>query len=194
MLQLFGYLSGFLIAIEFIPYIRDILRGKTKPQRTTWFIFLLLGGIAFFSQLAKGATNSLWLPGIITIGVSVTFLLSLWFGVGGFQKKDYIVLVLTLLGLIAWYFTKEAAIALYIVILIDAAGTYLTVEKAYHHPETETILLWILSSLGGFFAMLAVGQWNIILLSYPLFIFLADASVVTAILLGKRTKKEAKIG
>lgn len=191
--QLFGYISGILITLEFLPYIRDILRLKTKPQRTTWFLFFILGGIAFFSQLAKGASDSLWLPGIITIGVTIIFLLSLKYGVGGLQKKDYFVLLFAFLGLIAWYFTKEPAVALYIVILIDAAGTYLTAEKAYHHPESETILLWIFSSVAGFFAMLAVGKWDIILLSYPFFIFLADAAIVSAICLGKRKRKRTNI-
>jgi len=188
MLQLFGYISGFLITIEFIPYIRDILRHKTKPQRTTWFIFSVLGAIAFFSQAAKGASDSLWLPGIITVGVTVIFLFSLKYGVGGFQKKDYIALLIAFLGLIAWYFTKEAAIALYIVILIDAAGVYLTAEKAYRDPNSETMILWILSSIAGIFAMLAVGKWDIVLLSYPFFIFVADAAIVAAMILG-RTRK-----
>lgn len=186
MFQVFGYITAFLGIASVFPYIRDILRLKTKPQRVTWFIYTVLGSIAFFSQLAKGASNSLWLPGIITINVSIIFLLSLKYGVGGFSKKDYIVLFIAALGLVAWYFTKEAAIALYVVILIDAAGTYLTIEKAYKNPESETMILWIFSSLGGFFSFLAVGSLNIILISYPLFIFLMDGGVAVTILLGKR--------
>lgn len=189
MLQIFGYISAFFAIVEFIPYIRDIFRLKTKPQRVTWFIYSVLGSIAFFSQLAKGASNSLWLPGILTIGVFTVFLLSLKYGVGGFHKKDSLVLIVAALGLIAWYFTKEAAIALYIVILIDASGTYLTLEKAYKNPGSETLTSWLFSSLAGFFAFLAVGSLSIVLISYPLFIFLMDGGVVLAIELGRRKLK-----
>src|SRR5665213_1725997 len=117
--QLFGYTAGILSAVCYIPYFRDILLRKTKPERASWLIWMVLGVIAFFSQLNKGATDSLWLTGIQTIGVVITFLLSLKFGVGGFTKNDYIALLFAALGLVAWYVTKEAAFALYIVIGID---------------------------------------------------------------------------
>lgn len=186
MLQLFGYISGALILIEFIPYLRDILRRKTKPQRTTWLIFTILGGIAFFSQLAEGATHSLWLPGAIIFTVSGIFLLSLKFGVGGFARKDYIVLAFAALGLLGWYLTDRAVVALYIVIAIDIAATTLTIDKAYRRPETETLIAWLLSSVSGVFAALAVGKLDIVLLSYPLMIACVDGAVVAAILLGRR--------
>ncbi len=122
MLQFFGLLSGILAILGYIPYIKDTLQLKTKPQRTTFLIWSILGAIAFFSQLAKGALYSLWLPGSETLLTVAVFLLSLKRGVGGFNKKDYIALVVTLIGLLVWYYTKEAAVALYSVIIVDAAG------------------------------------------------------------------------
>jgi hypothetical protein len=84
-----------------------------------------------------------------------------------------------------WYFTKEAALALYITIFIDAVGSYLTIHKAYYMPESETELVWILSAIAGIFAMLAVGKLDIILLSYPAYIIISNLSVVLAIQVGK---------
>ncbi|KKT58129.1 MAG: hypothetical protein UW52_C0064G0012 [Candidatus Gottesmanbacteria bacterium GW2011_GWA1_44_24b] len=66
MLQTFGLLSAVIFPISYFPYVRDTLRGKTKPERASWFIWATLGAIAFFSQLAKGATDSLWLSGLGT--------------------------------------------------------------------------------------------------------------------------------
>jgi len=187
--QLFGYLSGIFIILGFIPYIKDILLGKTKPERATWFIYTVLSSIAFFSQLAKGATFSLWLTGIDTLAVVAIFVFSIKYGVGGFSKKDAIALFVAALGLVAWYYSKEAAVALYLVIGIDAIGTYLTLDKTYKNPTSETRIAWLLSAIAGIFAMFAVGSFNIILLSYPFYIFLANGAVVTAIELGKRKLK-----
>jgi hypothetical protein len=189
MLQLFGYLSGIFIFLGTIPYIRDIFFGKTKPQRSTWFIYSVLGSISFFSQLAKGATFSLWLTGVDTLSVVFIFFLSLWYGVGGFSKKDYIALCIAAIALVAWYFTQEAAIALYLVIGIDAIGTYLTIDKAYKDPTSETFSAWFFCAIAGVFAMLSVGSFNIILLSYPLYIFVANGIVSMAIKFGKKKSK-----
>lgn len=164
--------------------------GKVKPQRTTFLIWTLLGLIAIFSQLAKGATNSLWLPSLQTFGGIIILLLSIKHGVGGFNKRDYVAIFIVVLGLIAWSLTKEAAIALYIVIFIDAVGLYLTLHKTYLIPESEAKLAWMLSSTGGLFTALAVGNFNIILLSYPIYIIFSNAAVVVAIQMGLRRKRK----
>lgn len=186
MLQIFGYLSGLFVLFSAIPYIRDIFLHKTKPQRATWLIYSVLGGISFFSQLAEGATFSLWLTGADTAYVMLTFLLSLSYGVGGYTKKDMRALAAAAGALLAWYLTKEAAVALYIIIAIDAIGTWLTVEKAYQDPKSETFSAWALCAVAGLFSTLAVGKMDIVLLSYPAYILLANAAVAGAILLGKR--------
>ena len=185
-LGILGILSGLLSAICYLPYIRDILLGKSKPERASWFIWTVLGSIAFFSQLSKGATNSLWMVGVQTIGVVIISLLSIKFGSDGFSKRDIFALLIAAIGVIMWFFTKDASIALYITILVDAAGSILTVIKSYEDPESETISMWILASLGGLLSALAVGQLNFILLLYPVYICLANLSVVTAIYLGRR--------
>ena len=100
MLQLLGLLSGFISVICYLPYIRDIVAKKTKPEKASWLIWSVLGSIAFFSQLAKGATDSLWMPGVQTFGVAVIFLLSLKYGVGGLTKRDLVALLLSFFGLI----------------------------------------------------------------------------------------------
>lgn len=190
MLQLLGLIGGLFAFVGYIPYSIEILQHKAKPQRSAFFIWLVLGLIAVFSQLAKGATSSLWLPSLETVGSLVIFLLSIKYGVGGFNKKDYIALLVSALGLTAWYFTKEAAVALYLVIIVDACGLYLVLHKAYNHPETETHTPWLLAAIGGMFTLLAVGSWNIILLSYPIFIIVANVAVNIAILIGDKREKK----
>lgn len=187
--QIFGYLAALLSIVAVFPYIRDILKGKTKPERASWFIWTVLGSIAFFSQLEKGATNSLWMVGTSTVCVLIVSILSIKFGSGGFAKRDKISLLIAAIGLLLWFFTKEAAIALFITIIIDLTGSFLTVVKSLEDPESETISTWIIAFISGIFAALSVGEWSFILLVYPLYIFLANFAVVVAILLGKNRKK-----
>lgn len=188
MLEFLGVLSGIFSASGYIPYIRDILARKTKPERASWLIWTVLTVIAFFTQFTKGASYSLWLPALETCGLTIVLFLSIQFGVGGLQKRDLAALTVAMLGLLLWYFTKEATVALYITIGIDAIGTILTVQKAYEKPETETLSTWLLVAGAGILGMLAVGQWNIILLSYPFYIFLANGATASAMLLGEKRK------
>ena len=187
-LQLFGYTAGIVSIVGIIPYLRDIFRGTTKPERASWFIWSVLGGIAFFSQYAKGATDSLWMTGAQTLIVIVVFLLATRYGMGGFARRDIFALCAAAVGLVLWYFTQEAAVALFIVIFIDAIGSLLTAIKSYAAPHTETLITWICAGVAGVFGMLAVGEGNWGLLAYPLFIFAANAIITFAIMLGKRKR------
>jgi hypothetical protein len=186
MLHFFGLLSGILPLLGVLPYFRDILKRKTKPHRGSFLIWTVLGAIAFFSQLAKGATWSLFLPATDTLATVGIFLLALRYGTGGLNKRDVGALLLAGIGLIMWYLTRQPLAALLIVIGVDAVGAALTIIKTYAEPDTETFSLWLLAGLGGLFAALAVGKLSFALLVYPLYIFVANGTVAAIIPLKKK--------
>ncbi len=188
LLPIFGYISALLGIVMIVPYVRDILNKETQPERASWFIWTALGLIAFFSQLAKGATDSLWLTAGQTLAVTIIFLLSIRYGVGGFSKRDITALVCAGIGLLLWSVTNEALYALIIVILVDSIGTVLTLTKALRDPESETLSTWCMSGTSGVFGALAVGSLNPVLLAYPFYIIIANYTIVGAIILGKRRK------
>lgn len=186
-----GYLSGVAILLSFVPYIRDIFKGKTKPERISWLIWAILGSISFFSQLAKGASYSLVLTGAQTFGDLFIFILAIKYGFGGFLKRDVYALIGAGVGLFLWYMTKEAAVALFMVIFIDAIGVVLTVIKSYENPDTETVSTWVFTFAAGSLACLAVGSFNLILLAFPFYIALAGVAILIAIKLG--FQRETKV-
>ncbi len=187
--QLFGYISGILVILSFVPYIKDIFKNTTKPERASWLIWAILGLVIFFAQLAKGASNSLWFTGAQVLGDLTVFILAIKYGVGGLIKRDIIALFAAGLGLVLWYLTSEAAVALFIAIAIDATGLFLTVVKSYEKPSTETMSAWVLTGLAGLFAIFSVGKINLSLLAWPVYIFLAGLVVVIAIMLGLKCKQ-----
>lgn len=181
-----GYLSGLAILMSFVPYTRDIFNRKTKPERMSWLIWAVLGSISFFSQMAKGASHSLWFVGVQFVGDFFVFILAIKYGFGGLLKRDIVALIGAVVGLGLWYITSEAAIALFIIIFIDATGVFLTVIKSYENPATETISAWVFTLIGGFLACIAVGRLNLILLAFPFYVFLASLAILISIKLGFR--------
>jgi len=190
---LFGLLSGLLPILGAIPYIRDVLRRKTKPQRMAIFIWLVLDVIAVASQVAKGATWSVIMPAVSTVELIIGFLLALKYGMGGTDKKDVGALVLAAFGLILWYFTKQPLFALLIVVGVDLVGTTLVVIKTYHHPHTETFSTWFLNFIAGLFAAAAVGHWSFTLQIYPLCVAFGNGAICMAILTRRNKIKQSDI-
>ena len=189
MIEILGYSSGILMMISSVPYIRDILKGKTKPERATWFIWSVLMIIAFFAQVASGGTFSTLLTVGDTIVVIVIFILSIKHGMAGWMMRDKLALVGAGISLILWYFTKNPAIALLIVIFIDFLGAWLTIVKSYENPQSETMVSWFISSVAGLLGVLAVGEMNFILLAFPLYICLINLTIGLTIFFVRRKLK-----
>jgi len=47
-----GTVAVVMALYSYVPYIKDIFAGKTKPHAFTWLIWGLLTSIAFFGQMA----------------------------------------------------------------------------------------------------------------------------------------------
>ena len=193
MFETIGILSGIVALISYIPYTLDIISKKVKPERASWLIWSVLAMIAFFSQLAKGAHQSLWFTGLDSIGAFVTLGLAIRYGFGGVKRRDMFALIVAGIGLLIWYFTNNALYALIIAMAVDAIGASLTVWKTYENPETETYPMWLIVCLAGVLAIISVGKLDFDLMIYPLYIFIANLAVVAAIYLGHKSTKKKKL-
>jgi len=185
MKETYAVISAVLILVAGPPYALDTLKGITKPERMTWFIFSLLGVVAFISQAGLGASWSLLFSGLDTAGSCLMLLLSLKYGVGGYAKRDLVALVIALLGVVVALFFKQPVVSLMGVILADASGTALTVRKAYFDPGSETTLTWVCVGTSAVFGSLAVGSWSLALLLYPAYLVIANYAVPLAQFLGR---------
>ena len=186
MQELLGYASGLLITISAVPYISDIFRLKTKPERATWFIWSVLLTIAFFAQFAKGGTWSLITTGIDGLIVIIIFILSIKYGMGGASRLDIVALIVSGIGLVLWYLTNEPLYALLITIVIDMLASMLTVVKTYKEPSTETFSAYMICGTGGLLGAFAVGTLNFSLIIFPLWICVMNYAIGFTILLGQR--------
>jgi hypothetical protein len=46
MAAILGLLAGVLTIVDAIPYLRDVLRGSTRPHRGTWLIWSVLASLS----------------------------------------------------------------------------------------------------------------------------------------------------
>ena len=53
--NLLGLVATFLVLVGYIPYLRDIIKGKTKPHIYSWFLWSFVTLIAFALQISGGA-------------------------------------------------------------------------------------------------------------------------------------------
>ena len=111
LIALAGIAAAVISLIDPVPYVRDILRGATRPHRGTWLIWSALGATAFASQLADGATWSLALVGVQTVMMALILVLSIRFGMGGASAADLSLIALAGLGIAGWAISSQPVVA-----------------------------------------------------------------------------------
>jgi hypothetical protein len=191
--ETFAILSGIIVLLGGPPYLIDILKGRTKPERTTWFIWTVLGVIAFGSQVKLGAHWSLVFAGLNAAGNLAVFLLSLKFGIGGWKRIDIVALCIACAGLLLSFITEAPLVALLGVIVADFAGTVPTLYKTFLLPSSETTFTWFALGTSSFLAIFSVGSSKFSLLLYPIYMMFANYAVLLAQGLGRLHKPRTAI-
>src|SRR4051812_49936343 len=83
-----GVLAGLLGIADTVPYVRDTLRGATRPHRGTWLIWGVLAVVVCFSQHADGASWSLVMAAVQAVVTILVFLLAIRRGEGGVSAAE----------------------------------------------------------------------------------------------------------
>ncbi|MET0779487.1 MAG: hypothetical protein ABWY71_01495 [Candidatus Saccharimonadales bacterium] len=181
-LAVIGISSAVLQFAAMVPYFIDIVKGKTKPERATWWIWLLLNAVSVAAQIGAHATWSMLMSAAQLIVTGAVAALSLKYGYGAFHKKDGGAIVLALFGIFLWWLLDSPLAALLVVIAVDLIGYWLTIEKTWKAPHSETMITWAIGALSAALSVVAVGGWNVTQFIYPLYVALGNGLMAVIII------------
>lgn len=181
MAPVFGVLAVVAGVANTIPYVRDTLRGVTRPHRGTWLIWSVLAIVVFLSQHADGASWSLLMPAAQTILTGGVFVLAIRRGVGGVSATERAMIAIAAAGVAGWMVADEPMLATGCVVVADLLAAAMMVPKTYRDPHSETLSTFVLASLGGALAVGAVGDPTLGLLLYPLYFVAVNAALALLI-------------
>lgn len=184
-------LSSALTLISPLFYARAILKGEARPHRTTCFVLLLITALSTSSLVAEQNTVAVWLAATSTLQSVAIFILSIKYGMGGWEKLDLLCLLIALIGIVAWQTTQNPLLGLYFSILADFTGMIPSIVKTYRFPETEIATYFALDSTAGVLSLLAVVSLTLADISYPIYIFLVNGLMALLVLFPRLSKKRS---
>lgn len=179
--NVFILISSVLVVISTIVYVVSIFRSTTRPHRTTRFILLIITAISAWSLLSNHHAG-FWLAFASAIQAAILFIISFKRGMGGWARLDIACLLLALIGVVIWQLTGQPVVGLLASILADFIGYIPAYVKTYLHPETEAWSYFMIDTGAAVFSLLAVNTFTVYALSYPIYILLANTSMVVLIL------------
>ncbi len=167
------------------PYIAAILRGSTRPSRTSWLIWTVVSAILLASSVRLGARNTVWLAAAYCLIPLTIFGLSIGYGEGKVSRLDWFCLAGTALGILAWFVLGSPQATLFICIAMDALGAIPTVRKAYCRPRSESLAGWAVAFLAATINLGAITDWTPGISAYPLYAFALSGLVCLTVAIGR---------
>lgn len=177
-------LSSLLVIAGASAYIYNTLKGRTKPNRVSWFLW------AFFPLVGTGAAiqahADLWSSVRVFLG---GFLPLLIFLASFLNKKSYWRLKgfdwlcggCAILSLIVWIILEDPQIAIIFAVIGDVFALLPTLTKAWKHPETETGITYIAGILASLLVFPSVPTWNIPNGAFQIYLILANLALAFAV-------------
>ena len=177
-----------LTFVIFIPYIRSIQQGRTKPHVFSWFIWASGTLVVFLAQLAGGGGLGAW-----PIGVSG--LVTAYIAMLAYRKRtdrsittsDWAFLVAALTALPSWFLTADPLWAVLILTAVDLAGFGPTFRSAYVRPYDERPGFYLLGALRNLISILALERYSFTTVLFPAAVGLACLMFVAMVICRRQT-------
>lgn len=167
--NILGIIATVLVFIGYIPYTRDIIRGKTKPHMYSWFLWSFVTFIVFALQVSGGAGSGAF----VTLAAALCCFAVI---VLGFIYKsrveivwiDTVFLILAIIALGLWLIAKQPVLSTILMTIIDLLAFAPTVRKSWNKPYSETLAFYFLNTFRFGLAAIALQKYSIVTALYPI--------------------------
>ena len=166
------YLGTAIGVLGTAVYLRDTLRGTTKPNRVTWLLWAVAPLLAAVVELKEGVglralpTFMIGFMPLLVFVASFHNAAAVW----KVRRIDYACGAMSVIGTAVWLVTRNGVLAISAAIIADFLAGVPTVMKSWTHPETETVYSYIGAVVSMAIVLLTVQHWTFEVAAFPIFI------------------------
>jgi len=189
---LFGLLSLIPAAIAYYLYFRAMFGGKIKPHAFSWFVWGMLSGIGFLTQVSAHGGIGTWATGITSLASLTIACFALRIGGTKPTRFDWALLTLALTGIFLLFVVNNHVIALWLTLFALVAGFAMNIRKAWYKPREENATAFLLNTFKFVPAIAALASFTFLTVAYPLVAAAGNAAIWFVVF--SRTKRLAAVG
>lgn len=175
---LLGVTAATVGVAQYLPYIRDIVKSRTKPHAFSWFVWGLPAGIVYLAQSLKGGGAGSWATGITAALCTIIFVLSLFKGERDIKLSDWICLLISLAAIALWVAIKDPLWSVILVTIADFVAIGPTIRKSIIKPHEETMITYVFGALKWILSLGALQTYGATNVIYPAAMVLNNALFV----------------
>ena len=189
---LIAALAAALTLVAFVPYLRSMAQGHTKPHVFSWVIWGVNTGVAFVAVLAEGGGAG---AGVIGFSSAIT----LYVAVVAYLKRadvsitavDWFFFISALIAMPLWWWMNDPLWAVILITSIELLGFAPTFRKCWYQPYSESIAFLAILMLRNALIVAALEHATFTTLLFPVAMAGACLALI-GIMLGRRLATRSK--
>jgi len=181
-------ISGTIAVAAVVPYIRDILRHKTRPNVVSWFTWSLLNVIVALAAFAGHAMQTALFAAVTGLCTAAVTALGFTYGIKKYTVFDAMCQVFALLSIALWLLTHDPLWAVVLTISASGIASLPTIRHAWLKAREETWQYYVLGGIAAVFACFAVQRADFLSLAFPVYL-LIDEFLIAAIVLARTRRR-----
>lgn len=176
--QLIASAAIVLTFVMYVPYIRSIHRGRTKPHAFSWIIWTLSALVVCFAQLSDEAGAGAWPIGVAgLITAYIAFLAYRNHADKSITHTDWVCMSIAIAALMSWLVTSNPLLAVILLTGVELAGFGPTFRFASSHPHDERMWFFTVGSVRNMMVIAALENYTLTTVTFP-----AAKAIVSAML------------
>lgn len=183
--EIIGLIAVALVFIAYVPYLRDIIRGKVKPHPVTWLALVVTASSIFLLQTANGSGSGAYPTATVGVFAVCVFVLSLKYSKIKIQLFDVLCFVASLIGAAVWLFIDRPVLSIIVLLAAELVGFAPTVVKGWKKPYDDSITLWGTNAIRHMTGFFAIQNYTFITVLNPI-VWITVSLSYSAMLLIKR--------
>jgi hypothetical protein len=171
----FGFTGSFF-------YIRDLFRGKAKPNRVSWIFWMIAPFVAVYVGFKSGVHIPLLVSTFVAGFIPFLVLIATFFNKDSYWKTtkfDIFCGIISAITIIIWITTKNGVISLTFAVLADLFASIPTLIKSWKYSETENIAPYSFGTINQIITFLIIINFSYLNLIFP--IYLVVVNIITII-------------
>ncbi|MFH1426312.1 MAG: hypothetical protein ABIG66_02660 [Candidatus Kerfeldbacteria bacterium] len=176
-------------------YIRNTIKGKTKPNRVTWSMWALAPLLGTAAAISAGAdywaTLRIFLAGFMPLLVFLAsfvnrksyWKLTLFDGISG---------ICSLGAIVVWAAISSPVLAILFAAIADGFASLPTLKKAWKYPETETGITYIAGFVAVLLVLPSIPVWNIENSAFQIYLLIVTTLLVLAVYRNRIFRKKGQ--
>ncbi len=187
MKEILAIIAGVLAVVAIIPYIIDIIHGRTKPNVVSWLTWTILLAIATSAAFVAHEPRSAFLTLGDLIGTGTTLLLGLKYGIAKFSWFDGLCQAAAVVGLALWLIFNSPEVAIVAAVIIDLIAAIPTLRHSWINPGEETWQTFFVISIASVLTLVSLDKFNVASLSFAIYLLLINCAIMFTVLYRRRT-------